>query len=81
MSVSMVWTVTFGLALLAIFCAGRLLVGARGWRRLVYALAGVAALLLLRAAGLPVGVNPVTLAASALLGAPGAALSATLSFL
>lgn len=81
MSVSMVWTVTFGVALLAIFCAGRLLVGARGWRRLVYALAGVAALLLLRAAGLPVGVNPVTLATSALLGAPGAALSAALSFL
>ena len=35
----------------------------------------------MRAAGLPVGVNPVTLAASALLGAPGAALSAALSFL
>ena len=35
----------------------------------------------MRAAGLPVGVNSVTLAASALLGAPGAALSAALSFL
>ncbi len=81
MNVSIVWTIAFGLGMLALFAAGRMLVGARGWRRLVYGLAGVVALLCCRAAGLAVGLNLLTVGVSALLGVPGAALLVAVSFL
>ena len=81
MNVSIVWTLAFGLGMAALFVAGRMLVGARGWRRLVYGLAGVAALFIGKAAGLAVGLNLLTVAVSAVLGVPGALLLAAFSFL
>ena len=79
MLVSWAWVAILAVLMAVMFTLGRALIGGRGWRRLIHAGLGVAALLGMQAAWGNVSVNLVTLAVSGALGLPGAVLAMVLS--
>jgi len=79
MLVSWAWVAILAVLMAVMFTLGRALIGGRGWRRLIHAGLGVAALLAMQAAWGNVSVNLVTLAVSGALGLPGAVLAMVLS--
>ena len=81
MLVSWVWVLILAALMAVLFALGRALVGNKGWRRLIHAGLGVAALFAAQAVWGNVSVNLVTLAVSGALGLPGAVLAAVLAAL
>ena len=81
MLVSWVWAAILAALMAVMFALGRALIGGKGWRRLIHAGLGVAALFAAQAVWGNVSVNLVTLAVSGALGLPGAVLAVVLSAL
>jgi len=79
MLVSWAWVAIFAVLMAGMFALGRALVGGKGWRRLIHAGLGVAALFAAQALWGNVSVNLVTLAVSGTLGLPGVVLAVVLS--
>lgn len=81
MTISWEWVLILAVAMGVLFLLGRALIGKRGWRWLIHAGLGIAALFVAQGAWGNVSVNLVTLAVSGLLGVPGALMSIVLSAL
>lgn len=81
MTISWEWVLILAVAMAALFIFGRALISKRGWRWLVHAGLGIAALFVAQGAWGNVSVNLVTLVVSGLLGVPGAVMSIVLSAL
>jgi len=81
MLVSWAWVAILALLMGTMFLLGRALIGGKGWRRLIHAGLGIAALLGMQALWGNVSVNLLTLAVSGALGLPGAVLAVVLTAL
>ena len=81
MLVSWAWVAILALLMGVMFVSGRALIGGKGWRRLIHAGLGIAALLGMQALWGNVSVNLLTLAVSGVLGLPGAVLAVVLTAL
>lgn len=79
MLVSWAWVAILAALMAVLFALGRALIGGKGWRRLLNAVLGVAALLAMQSLWGNVSVNFVTLAVSGALGLPGAVLAVVLT--
>ncbi len=81
MLVSWEWVAILAVLMMVMFVAGRALIGGKGWRRLLHAGLGIAALFAAQAVWANVSVNLVTLAVSGVLGVPGAVMTIVLTAL